>query len=66
MGKLTTISQNLEREYGLKITGKRAAEFIKTYNDYQWPISKRIEYFMDNTEELYNYILRRTDIPLYK
>lgn len=64
-GKLSYIANRLYEQYSLDISASKVNEFIRIYNDFSAPISESVDYFMDHIDELYEFIMDRTDIKLF-
>ena len=64
-GKKSRILINsIEEKYGIKISNRKLEAFVKEKNNFQMPISETYSYFIENVDELYEFIIQRTDIPI--
>jgi hypothetical protein len=59
---VSSIRKDIKDLVGLDISNKQFNVFLKEYNNFEMPISKRMETL--NIQKFIDYIFERTDIPI--
>ena len=59
------LRNKLNKEFNIDISVSKMMVFVKEHNQFKRTLGQAVQHYFNNTQELYEYILERTDIPLY-